>query len=289
MFDVLVKLSKENPSGSVQPEKVWEALKAVVQPKDDNEEEEEDEDVQDGSFFASPDEESSNEVDSDEDESLGQELESGLGLESESESEEVVHGGWEKGVWDEKDEFEIAVEVPVEFIRQMPVDAYTNKLNALKTSLNKHKLVGVHATNIENIGSLMKEGVSTKRFGSNHGTGKGPGFYTIATPNGIKSLDTAENRAKMWGSSMVAVYLPVECTCVEANEGENVATLEEEYKGKQCYYQFGKQEAVIPESLFKKIKLVLDPAHIAMADPSLPAIPAERSALAFLKELQMKK
>ena len=51
----------------------------------------------------------------------------------------------------------------------------------------------------------------------------------------------------MWGSHVVAVYLPEEAIVKVAQDGENVDTLElgNETKGK-FYYSFGKLEAVIP-------------------------------------------
>jgi hypothetical protein len=206
------------------------------------------------------------------------------------EEEEDGYGeyeGWKAGDWgSEKDEDAgCSFECPLEFRRKMSEEQYSKSLEALNKRLTGYKLVGVHATTLENLGSLMVEGVSSDKFGTARGQGKGEGFYIIPTPKGIPDLTKGERSAKYWGSFIVAVYLPDDCKLKEAEEGENVQTLEAKNKGEMYYYTFAQQEIVIPPSLLNKIILVRDPADITMADPSLPAMPTTDSAVSFLQKL----
>ena len=129
---------------------------------------------------------------------------------------------------------------------------------SLRKRLTGHKLVGVHATTIDNLGPLMTEGVSHKKMASGHGVGKGSGFYIIPTPRGTKDLAKTETSAKFWDPSIVAVYLPEDCQAVDAEEGQTVETLEQESQSNETrrFYIFGTQEGVIPPSLFPQIVLV---------------------------------
>lgn len=263
LIKVLVKLGREDRV--VNPAEVWDALRAVVEPDSEEEVSSEDE----NGFFATQ-EDSSDE-------------------------------SWEEGDWDEvavkgddpfglkaKSLFDIEEDtekVPSEFRRVMKETEYNEKLAALGKRLAGHKLVGVHATTIENLGPLMQEGVSPKKMGSGHGVGKGNGFYIIPTQKGVRDLTKAEKAAKGWGRSIVAVYMPEDCEFVKAKEGENVQTLEGKNKGQKYIYLFGEEEAVIPPSLFNQIILVRDPADITMADPRLPVTPSKESAVGFLNKL----
>jgi len=76
----------------------------------------------------------------------------------------------------------------------------------------------------------------------------------------------------VWGSHVVAVYLPEEAIVKVAQDGENVDTLElgNETKGK-FYYSFGKLEAVIPPSLCADVRIVVDPSDISMGNTEYEA------------------
>ena len=159
--------------------------------------------------------------------------------------------------------------VPGRYKRKIPFDEYQEKMQKLRSSLKNYKLVGLHATTMENTGALVKEGVSQDRFNTGHGVGKGDGFYiipaSIVTPKTIKE-------AKAWGSHVLAVFLPASAEQEWAEEGDNVQTLEtQNTKNESLYYIFGKSEAVIPPSLCSQVKIVVDPADISMGDTKYEA------------------
>jgi hypothetical protein len=199
---------------------------------------------------------------------------------------------WPKGDWGTRDTKELGAqewdqpEAPLEFRRIVPEDLYKAQLDAVRKRIAGHQLVGVHATTMDNVGPLMLEGVAALRIGSGHGKGKGPGFYFIPSPGGMKDVAKAEDLARGWGSSRVAVFLPDHCERKVAGDLDTVEKLEaNKQQGKDYFYEFGPAEAVIPAALFSQILLVRDPADITQADPRLPAQPTRESAVSFLQRL----
>ena len=288
LLRVLRKLEQE--SQSLAPEGVWAALRKVTEPEEEAESTE--------SESGTEEEAESTESESGtEEEAESTESESGTEEEAEStESESGTEEGWPEGEWRKKvDEYGIEVEYPSEFRRQMSPEEYNKQLTALQGRLAGHKLIGISAIkNPESLGPLIKEGVSNAMVGTGHGAGKGRGFYLIPTVitgggfparSGFPTLAKAAKSAGQWGDFVVAAYLPNECRLVSAVEGENVDTLEKEHEGEECYYVFGKQEVVIPPSLFGKTMLVRDPADITMADPALPAAVSEEDPLSFVTKM----
>jgi hypothetical protein len=217
---------------------------------------------------------------------------------TEAKAKDPLKGGetnWPKGQWAKKNKKQLGAmewelqeeetaEEPAQFRRKMTDKEWNVQVDALKRRLRGHKLVGVHATTIENLGPLMMEGIAADRIGTGHGKGKGQGFYIIPTMKGVVDLTGGEKSAAGWDPFLVAVYLPKHSMCMPAKSGDNVQTLEEEW-GEDCFFKFGADEAVIPPSLFAEVILVRDPSDITMADPGLPAEATEESALSFLEEL----
>jgi hypothetical protein len=157
--------------------------------------------------------------------------------------------------------------VPGRYRRKLPDEEYQGKLQELRQSLAGYKLVGFHATTMENAGPLVQEGISASRFNTGHGAGKGQGFYFI--PGESKKTITS---AKGWGGHVVAVFLPESAEEEWAEDTENVQTLEQgNVARKPLYYLFGSHEAVIPPSLCGKVKIVVDPADISVGDKRYPA------------------
>lgn len=265
MIQVLVLLEKARRV--ITPTEVWDAVRTVTRPPDVQEEDDEQED--DGHPVAASEAAPAEEVD----------------WGAVDGAEEVDHG-WKAGTWEAgKDQVGQPIEIPSEFKRKLPSAVYDEKLDALKQRLTGKKLVGVHATSMENLGSLMTEGVSDSKVDTGHGIGKGRGFYIIPTVRGIPDLTKAEKSAKFWDPSIVAVYLPTDCSRVVARDGQNVQTLEAANAGRKCYYEFGAEEIVIPPSLFSQIILVRNPDDITQADPSLPFSTTKGSAVLFLNDL----
>jgi hypothetical protein len=201
---------------------------------------------------------------------------------------------WPRGEWGTKadtpqtlglKDFELEEEAPAQFRREMSKDAYRAALDTLRKRLADHKLVGVHATTIENLGPLMTEGVSVTRIGTGHGKGKGEGFYIIPSAAGVYDVTKEEASGKAWGAFIAAVYLPRTCMSWSAAPGENVQTLEKQNKGGGYFYKFGDAEAVIPPAQFDHIILVRDPRDITMADPRLRAYSTKDSAVDVTREL----
>jgi hypothetical protein len=200
---------------------------------------------------------------------------------------------WPAGQWGKKgmkqlgsQEWEAENEAPTNFRRKLPAEAYARQLELLRARLAGHKLVGVHATTIENLGPLMVEGVAEDKVDTGHHVGKGRGFYIIPAPRGVFDVTALEESAKAWEPFVVAVYLPEECFMYSAGPLDNVDKLEAENVAKDPnYYRFANDEAVIPPSLFSRIILVRDPSDITMADPSLLAEPTDQSAVAFTSKL----
>ena len=95
---------------------------------------------------------------------------------------------------------------------------YLSMIESLKKSLSGYNLVGVHATTMERMASLVKNGVDVSQINTENGSGKGKGFYIIPGTN----LDRITKEAKVWGSHVVAVYLPEEAIVKVAQDGENV-------------------------------------------------------------------
>jgi hypothetical protein len=159
--------------------------------------------------------------------------------------------------------------VPGRYRRKLPEEEYEKKLQELRQSLAGYRLVGFHATTMENAGPLVQEGVSAERFGTGHGAGKGEGFYFIpgSTNRTIRS-------AKGWGGHVVAVFLPQSARSEWADDTDNVQTLEEQNTdGEHLYYMFGDDEAVVPPSLCRAIKIVVDPADISVGSRKYEAEP----------------
>lgn len=116
--------------------------------------------------------------------------------------------------------------------------------------------------------SLVKNGVDVSQINTENGSGKGRGFYIIPGTN----LDRMTKEAKVWGSHVVAVYLPAEAKIKVAGRGENVDILElEKEKKEKFYYSFGKLEAVIPPSLCADVRIVVDPSDISMGNTEYEA------------------
>lgn len=297
LLSVLRKLEKEGKR-VLGPFAVWDALREVISPKyveDESSSSEGGEEESGGGFWGKGEElgdgfgfwgkgEEPGDWSNNNNESSG----SWAGDEKSSINDSGDDAeGWPEGSWgkeEDKDAVGVENEIPREFRRQMTADEYNEQLKKLQAKLEGRKLVGVHGTELESLGPLIKEGVSDYRVGSRNNIGKGRGFYIIpteATPS-KEQLAKAEKSAKYWGKFVVAVYLPEGCEIVDADEGENVQTMEQKYGGENCYYKFGKEEAVIPPSLFQETILVRDPADIAMADPGLPAEVSEKSALSFV-------
>ncbi|AVH73343.1 eCIS core domain-containing protein [Nostoc sp. 'Lobaria pulmonaria (5183) cyanobiont'] len=122
-----------------------------------------------------------------------------------------------------------------------------------------YKLIGVHETRSKNVNSLVANGISSDMMGSGHGLGKGTGFYILPVYNSNlkKSIEGLR-----WGTRFVAVYINQNCTLKRAEDGENMETLENKSGGNKYYYEFGKLEHVIPESLFGEVKLARLPNDI---------------------------
>jgi hypothetical protein len=189
---------------------------------------------------------------------------------------------WEEGEWETKVSRHTGFEetVPKKYRRKMPQEAYQVAMFKLKKELSGYKFVGVHATRIESTGALVKHGVSSDRFGKNHGVGKGPGLYIIPTTGDVaKDVKSAA----FWDHHFVAVYLPEKYTLIDAKPGEDVETLENDHEEKNHYYRFADEEAVIPPSLLESVKLVSDPADISMADSKYEAEVDNEPPLEFLK------
>lgn len=159
-------------------------------------------------------------------------------------------------------------EIPGRYRRKIPAEMYLSMIESLKKSLSGYNLVGVHATTMERMASLVKNGVDVSQINTENGSGKGKGFYIIPGTN----LDRITKEAKVWGSHVVAVYLPEEAIVKVAQDGENVDTLElgNETKGK-FYYSFGKLEAVISPSLCADVRIVVDPSDISMGNTEYEA------------------
>ena len=88
--------------------------------------------------------------------------------------------------------------------------------------------------------------------------------------------------------------MPKGCVAVRAREGQNVDKLEEKQGELNCFYLFGRKEAVIPERLFPRVRVVRDPADVTMATDSSSMLPetlleAEPYGLPldFLKEMDV--
>ncbi|MBE1160669.1 DUF4157 domain-containing protein [Dyella acidiphila] len=164
---------------------------------------------------------------------------------------------WKDGIWGKDNE-------PKRFRRKIPKEEYDEAVEKVFNRIGSHKFVGLHATSIENIGGLVKEGVSAARFGSGHGVGKGKGLYIIPTLGNLnKSL---RESLFSWGSNYVGVFLPAAARLRSAGDGDNVETLEAAREDNEiAYYSFGTAEAVIPPSLCDQVILVCDPAHISVA------------------------
>ena len=255
--DVLNELWKKKEE--IQPDEVWDTLGEVIQK------------IKDNADYVSDDEEDEKSWDDDELDTV----------ESGEEDNNVI---WKDGDWAAKEEHGIISKEPARYRRKMPLKDYEKAQEQLANRLSGYDLVGVHATRIENMGSLVKEGVSKERFGKNHGVGKGNGFYIIPTNGTVNKSIT--DTAMSWGDHYVAVYLPKGCILQSAMSGENVQTLEEEKDAaEQCYYRFGAMEAVIPPSLCDKVILVSDPADISMADSSFEAEVDTSKPLEFLNAL----
>jgi hypothetical protein len=175
--------------------------------------------------------------------------------------------------------------VPARFRRKLRPQDRADKLEEIKASLEGYKLVGLHATDMERMTSLVQTGINTKMFGKGHGIGKGNGFYIIPTPP-KKQISTILKSAKAWGSHVVAVFLPNSVELESAHDGENVQTLESNKKpSEQFYYGFGMGEAVIPPSLCKSVKFIIDPADVAVAVIG-PEVESYNQEMDFLKELK---
>jgi hypothetical protein len=159
--------------------------------------------------------------------------------------------------------------VPGRYRRKLPEEIYSQKIQKLKSSLSGYKLVGVHATTMENTAPLLQEGVSIAKFNTGHGIGKGAGFYIIPSEIMTKRLILS---ARGWGSHILAVYLPNDAEKQWAGKLDNVQTMERKNtKKEKRYYMFGKEEAVIPPSLCHLVKLVVDPADISMGNSEYEA------------------
>lgn len=210
--------------------------------------------------------------------------------EEESSSEGASGLEWAKGDWasvEDKDTKNVFFDEPARFRRKMPSEELTALKRKLKQELDGYELVGVHATQIESMATLVAEGVSAKRFGSQRGQGKGKGFYLVPV-TGRRVNKSLLDTVVSWGTHVVAVYLPTHYEKVEAEEGQTVQALEQEHKGKRCYFLFGNHEAVVPPSLCPDVKLVTDPADIAVAPAHHPAeadTSGPRGLLDFLNEL----
>ncbi|MFN6538881.1 MAG: DUF4157 domain-containing protein [Nostoc sp. EkiNYC01] len=122
-----------------------------------------------------------------------------------------------------------------------------------------YKLIGVHETRSKNVNSLVANGISSDMMDSGNGLGKGRGFYILPVYNSNlkKSIEGLR-----WGTRFVAVYINQNCILKRAEDGENMETLENKYGGNKYYYEFGKLEHVIPESLFGEVKLARLPNDI---------------------------
>jgi hypothetical protein len=145
-------------------------------------------------------------------------------------------------------------------------------LTFLRERLKSHTFVGIHATTVENVGALIREGISTARVGSENQTGKGRGFYFIPARS-VADVDRSIRSASGWGPTVVAVFMPSGCIAVRAREGQNVDKLEEKQGKLNCFYLFGPAEAVIPERLFPLVRIVRDPADVTMATDSSSMLP----------------
>ena len=124
----------------------------------------------------------------------------------------------------------------------------------------EYKLIGVHETTSKSIDSLVANGVSSEKMGTGNGLGKGKGFYVLPVYNSNLKKSTEGIR---WGTRFVAVYIHNSCKMMSAPEGYNMEKLEEEFGGKNNYYEFGKLEHIIPESLFRSVKLARKPTDTA--------------------------
>lgn len=160
----------------------------------------------------------------------------------------------------EEQEFEVFKE----HRRKMPDRDRVRVLASLQERLTSYTFVGVHATTVENVGALIREGISAVKLDTEHHLGKGPGFYFIPARS-LDKLDSVVKAASPWGPALVAVFMPTGCLAVRAREGQNVTTLEKKHDKLNCFYVFGKKEAVIPERLFHRARVVRDPTDVTMA------------------------
>ncbi|VAW57953.1 hypothetical protein MNBD_GAMMA11-1444 [hydrothermal vent metagenome] len=157
---------------------------------------------------------------------------------------------------------------PKHFKSKLSSSLLLKQMTALKEKLAGYQLVGFHGTAVENISTLVKDGIDQKRFGSGHGSGKGEGLYIIP----LQGLNKTIRETLFWGHSSVAVFLPKGCKVVSTRSGDRIETLEklriEKTENEELIYMFGSSEAVIPPSLCRSVRLTCDPSSISMVNTS---------------------
>jgi hypothetical protein len=262
--DTMVSVLKllDNPNKVFTRAEVWDALRTIVPLNASHDEPSSDDDDDAGvGFWASskePVDESGDEAD--------------LSVSGSSSAEHTGENhDWALGFW--RAEEKTGLPIPAEFRREIPGNEMERLQAELDQKLHGCKLVGFHATGIENVGSLITYGVSAGKMGSGHGLGKGPGFYIVPVLSGT-TIKSTKQMAMLWGN-LVAVFAPIDIQVFDASDtGENVDELAGEHAN--CMFFYGKDELVIPTNLFSRVLLVRNVNDIAMnSDPRFRAIPSD--------------
>lgn len=117
-------------------------------------------------------------------------------------------------------------------------------------STSNRIFLGIHYTSIENALALHGKHPSQDKLGTGNGLGKGEGFYYYSR----KSPTPVKRTLRIWGPVAMAVY--GDCDIAHSAGSDTRGQLKE---GENKIQIFGRDEAVVPTTLFHKIiVLILD-------------------------------